>query len=372
VLPALLLNYLGQGALLIRDPTAIENPFYRMAPPWALLPVVGIATVATVIASQALISGAFSLTLQAVQLGYSPRVQIEHTSARERGQIYIPAVNWALMVACIGLVLGFRSSSNLAAAYGVAVTTTMAITTLLFYFVARERWGWTAWRAGSLTAGFLVIDLAFWGANLLKIPHGGWFPLVAGAVVFTLLTTWKRGRVILSKRMRDQILPLGSFLERVMQHPPHRVHGTAVFMFSSVSGTPPALLHNLKHNKVLHERVVFLTIRTEEVPTVPPEQRASVEALGHALWQVVLRYGFMEDVDIPAALRAVEQDGLAFPPMETTYFLGRETLIATKRPGMALWREHLFALMSRNARPATTFFKLPPNRVVELGAQVEL
>jgi KUP system potassium uptake protein len=372
VLPALLLNYFGQGALLIRDPAAIENPFYHMAPAWALLPVVGIATVATVIASQALISGAFSLTLQAVQLGYSPRVEIEHTSARERGQIYIPSVNWALMVSCIGLVLGFRSSSNLAAAYGVAVTTTMAITTLLFYFVARERWGWSAWRAGLLTAGFLVIDLGFWGANLLKIPHGGWFPLVVGAVVFTLLTTWKRGRLVLSKRMRDRTLPLDSFLESLLPHPPHRVPGTAVFMYGSASGTPPALLHNLKHNKVLHERVVFLTIRTEEVPMVPAEERARVEALGHALWQVVLRYGFMEDVDIPAALRAVERDGLSFPPMDTTYFLGRETLIATKRPGMALWREHLFSLMSRNARPATSFFRLPPNRVVELGAQVEL
>jgi KUP system potassium uptake protein len=276
------------------------------------------------------------------------------------------------MAACIGLVLGFRSSSNLAAAYGVAVTTTMAITTLLFYFVARERWGWSMWRAGSLTAGFLVIDLAFWTANLLKIPHGGWFPLVVGAVVFTLLTTWKRGRLVLSKRMRDRTLPLDDFLESLLRHPPQRVPGTAVFMYSSASGTPPALLHNLKHNKVLHERVVFLTIRTEEVPTVPLEERAKVQALGHALWQVVLRYGFMEDVDIPAALRAIEQDGLAFPLMDTTYFLGRESLIATRRPGMALWREHLFALMSRNARPATAFFRLPPNRVVELGAQVEL
>ncbi|HEX5581090.1 MAG TPA: potassium transporter Kup, partial [Gemmatimonadaceae bacterium] len=372
VLPSLLLNYLGQGALLIRDPSAVENPFYRLAPEWALLPVVVIATAATVIASQALISGAFSLTLQAVQLGYSPRVQIEHTSARERGQIYIPAVNWALMAACIGLVLGFRSSTHLAAAYGVAVTTTMTITTLLFYFVARERWGWSAWRAGLLMAAFLVVDLGFWGANLLKIPHGGWFPLVVGAVVFTLLTTWKRGRLILSKRMRERTLPLSAFLESFLKHPPHRVPGTAVFMYSSASGTPPALLHNLKHNKVLHERVVFLTIRTEEVPTVPPGERARVQALGHSFWQVVLRYGFMEDVDIPAALRAIEYDGLSFPPMDTTYFLGRETLLATKRPGMALWREHLFSLMSRNARPATSFFRLPPNRVVELGAQVEL
>jgi KUP system potassium uptake protein len=372
VLPALLLNYFGQGALLIRDPAAVENPFYQMVPQWALIPVVVIATAATVIASQALISGAFSLTLQAVQLGYSPRVRIEHTSERERGQIYIPSVNWLLMIACIALVLGFRSSTNLAAAYGVAVTTTMTITTLLFYFVARERWGWGRYKAGAIAGGFLVIDLAFWGANLLKIPHGGWVPLAIGAVVFTLLTTWKRGRLVLSKRMRDRTLPLEQFVESLMRHPPHRVSGTAVFMFGSSTGTPPALLHNLKHNQVLHERVVFLTIRTEEVPAVAPEARARVESLGHGLWQVVLRYGFMEDADIPAALQALEHDSLAFPPMSTTYFLGRETLIATKHPGMAVWRERLFAIMARNARPATAYFRLPPNRVVELGAQVEL
>lgn len=373
VLPALLLNYFGQGALLIRDPSAIAHPFYHMAPGWALLPLVVMATAATVIASQALISGAFSLTLQAVQLGYSPRVQIDHTSARERGQIYIPSVNWALMVACIGLVLGFRSSTHLAAAYGVAVTTTMTITTLLFYFVARERWGWSAWSAGGLMAAFLVVDLGFWAANLLKISHGGWFPLVVGAVVFTLLTTWKRGRLILSRRMRARTLPLHTFFESFMQHPPHRVPGTAVFMYSSTAGVPPALLHNLKHNRVLHERVVLLTISTEEVPAVPPADRAYVQPLGHSFWQVVLRYGFMEDVNIPVALHTIEHDGLSFPPLETTYFLGRETLIATRGgPGMALWRERLFSLMSRNARPATSFFRLPPNRVVELGVQVEI
>jgi KUP system potassium uptake protein len=372
VLPSLLLNYFGQGALLIRDPSAVSNPFFRMVPAWALVPVVVIATLATVIASQALISGAFSLTLQAVQLGYSPRVRIEHTSATERGQIYIPSVNWALMVCCIALVLGFRNSTNLAAAYGVAVTTTMAITTVLFYFVARERWKWSALAAGSLCGVFLIIDLVFWSANLLKIPHGGWVPLVIGAVVFTLLTTWKKGRLILSERMTDRSLPREAFLESLLQHPPHRVTGTAVFMYGSATGTPPALLHNLKHNKVLHERVVFLSIRTEEVPTVDDAERVSIASLGHGLWQVTLRYGFMEEADVPAALGAIEGDDLAFRTMDTTYFLGRETLIATKRKGMALWREHLFALMSRNARPATTFFRLPPNRVVELGAQVEL
>jgi KUP system potassium uptake protein len=372
VLPALLLNYLGQGALLIGDPQAIANPFFRMVPGWALLPVVVVATLATVIASQALISGAFSLTLQAVQLGYAPRVQIEHTSAREMGQIYIPSVNWALMICCIALVLGFKNSTNLAAAYGLAVTATMAITTTLFYFVARERWGWGPAKAGAVAGVFLVIDLAFLGANVLKIPHGGWVPLVIGGAVFTLLTTWKKGRLLLAERMQERTLPRDLFLESLMQHPPHRVPGTAVFMYGTATGTPPALLHNLKHNRVLHERVVFLSVRTEEVPVVDAAERSSAQEIGHGLWQVTLRYGFMEDVDIPAALLALGRPELAFKPMETTYFLGRETLIATRRKGMALWREHLFAVMSRNARPATTFFRLPPNRVVELGAQVEL
>jgi KUP system potassium uptake protein len=372
VLPALLLNYFGQGALLIRDPSAVDNPFFRMAPSWALLPVVVIATMATVIASQALISGAYSLTLQAVQLGYSPRLQIEHTSARERGQIYIPSVNWVFMVVCISLVLGFRTSSNLTAAYGASVATTMTITSILFYFLARERWGWSRPKAGLIAGGFLIIDLAFWGANLPKIPHGGWVALLIGALIFTLLTTWKRGRLVLSKRMRDRTVPLADFLDSLVAHPPHRVPGTAVFMYNSSTRTPPALLHNLKHNKVLHERVVFLTVRTAEVPTVPDEDRVRVEPLGPGLWRVVLHYGFMEDVDIPAALAALGHEELRFRPMDTTYFLGRETLIATQRRGMALWREHLFAIMSRNARPATTFFRLPPNRVVELGAQVEL
>ncbi|WP_425485838.1 potassium transporter Kup [Gemmatirosa kalamazoonensis] len=372
VLPALLLNYFGQGALLLANARAIDNPFFHMVPAWALLPAVILATVATVIASQALISGAFSLTLQAVQLGYSPRVRIDHTSATERGQIYIPSVNWALMIACIGLVVGFKNSTNLAAAYGVAVTTTMAITTLLFHFVAHERWGWGHLKAGALTALFLTIDLAFFGANVLKIPHGGWFPLVIGAVVFTLLTTWKKGRQVLSTRMREMVLPRAGFLESIAAHPPHRVKGTSVFMFGDTKGTPPALLHNLKHNKVLHERVVFLAVVTQEIPQVPPEERVTVEDLGHGFWQVKLRYGFMEEADVPAALAAIERDGLSFKPMDTTFFLGRETLIATKRPGMAVWREKLFALMAQNARPATTFFRLPPNRVVELGAQVEL
>ena len=372
VLPALLLNYLGQGALVVRDPTAVDNPFYRMAPPWALVPLVVLATAATVIASQALISGAFSLTLQAVQLGYSPRVQIDHTSSREIGQIYIPSINWALMVACIALVVGFKSSTNLAAAYGVAVTTTMAITTLLFYFVARERWEWTRARAAAVAGGFLAIDLVFLAANLPKVPHGGWFPLLVGAGVFTLLTTWKKGRQILADRLREQALPRALFLEQMATHAPHRVRGTAVFMFGDSRGTPPALLHNLKHNKVLHEHVVFLSVVTQEVPSVPAADRVELQALGNGFWQVRLNYGFMQDADVPTALAAIEHDALAFRPLDTSYFLGRETLLAAERPGMALWRERLFATMSRNARPATVFFRLPPNRVVELGAQVEL
>jgi KUP system potassium uptake protein len=371
-LPALLLNYFGQGALVLRDPTAVENPFYRMAPGWALYPMVALATAAAVIASQALISGAFSLTRQAVQLGYSPRVDIEHTSEREIGQIYIPGVNRLLMVACIALVLGFRSSSNLAAAYGIAVTGTMAITTVLFYFVARERFGWTFWQAGAPAAFFLVIDMAFFLANATKIEHGGWFPLLVGAGVFTAMTTWKTGRQILSRRLMETTLPIDLFLEDVRRNSPTRVPGTAVFMFGNPTGVPPALLHNLKHNKVLHQTVVLLRVDTEEVPVVDAKDRVTLEELGHGFFRMVMHYGFMEDPDVPAVLRQVKHPNLGLPPMDTTFFLGRETLIASKKPGMAIWREQLFAIMSRNARTATSFFGLPPNRVVELGAQIEL
>ncbi|MEX0907390.1 MAG: potassium transporter Kup [Gemmatimonadota bacterium] len=371
VLPSLLLNYFGQGALIIGDPAAVEDPFFLMAPRWALGPLVILTTMATIIASQAVISGAFSLTRQAVQLGYLPRVEIDHTSEREIGQIYIPSVNWALMIACIGLVLGFRSSSNLAAAYGVAVTTTMVVTTIIFYVVARERWRWALPAAALLCAFFLAIDLAFWGANLVKVPDGGWFPLVIAAAAFAVMTTWKTGRRILADRLTARSLPRELFLREVLETPPTRVSGTAVFMYSNPDGTPPALLHNMKHNKVLHERVVFLSIETEGVPHVDPAARARVHDLGAGMFQILLRYGFMEDVDVPKALRAIET--LTFKPMETTYFLGRETLIATRRrKGMAIWREKLFALMSRNAGSATSFFRLPPNRVVELGAQIEL
>ena len=373
VLPALLLNYFGQGALIIGQPEMVQNPFFRMAPAWALFPIVLIATAATIIASQALISGSYSLTMQAVQLGYSPRVDIEHTSAEEMGQIYIPAINWGLMLSCIGLVLGFRTSSNIAAAYGVAVTTTMVVTSVLFFVVARERWKWSLPVAILVGGFFLIIDLAFWGANLLKIPHGGWFPLLVGAIVFTLLSTWKKGRQILSKRLRAQTLPRELFLDNIRTNPPVRVPGTAVYMYSNPEGTPPALLHNLKHNKVLHDRVVFLSIVTEEVPFVPADERVTVEHLSDGIYQLVLHYGFMADVDVPKALAATNHEGLVFKPMETTFFLGRETLIASKKQrGMAHWREQLFSLMTRNARSASSFFRLPPNRVVELGAQIEL
>jgi KUP system potassium uptake protein len=373
VLPALLLNYFGQGALLISRPATVENPFFLMAPSWALYPVVIIATMATVIASQALISGSYSLTMQAVQLGYSPRLDIQHTSAREKGQIYIPAINWALMLACIGLVLGFRSSSHLAAAYGVAVTTTMVVTSVLFYVVARERWRWSLPVALLVGGVFLGVDVAFWGANLLKIPHGGWFPLVIGAIVFTLLTTWKKGRQILASRMKTRTLPIDEFVQNILDHPPTRVPGTAVYMYSNPAGAPPALLHNLKHNKVLHTRVAFLSVATDEVPFVEPERRHQVRRLHENVYVISLHYGFMEDADVPAALSGIDEQGLRFNRMEISYFLGRETLIATRRgKGMALWREKLFAAMSNNARSAASFFRLPPNQVVELGAQVEL
>lgn len=372
VLPALLLNYFGQGALLILEPDSVENPFYSLAPEWALYPVVLIATAATVIASQALISGVFSLTRQAVQLGYCPRMHIEHTSTHKIGQIYIPAVNWALMGACIALVLGFRTSSNLAAAYGVAVTTTMVVTTLLFYVVARERWRWSL-RVVILVAGcYLVIDLAFWTANLIKIPHGGWFPLVVGAAVFTMLSTWKAGRQILAERLQARTLSLEMFLNEIAQNPPTRVQGTAVFMSSNPYGTPPAILHNLKHNQVLHQRVIFLSVVTEEVPYVNEKDMFEIRPLGEGIFQIVLRVGFMENLNIPETLARIRHEEIEFKPMTTSYFLGSETLIITKQSGMASWRQRLFTVMARNARPASTFFGLPANRVVELGAHIQL
>ena len=372
VLPALLLNYFGQGALLLERPNAVVNPFYRMAPPWALYPVVIIATMATVIASQALITGAFSLAMQSVQLSYLPRVEIQHTSATQFGQIYIPAINWILMVSCVALVIAFRSSSNLAAAYGVAVTTTMVITTLLLAVVARERWRWPLPVVIAFTAFFLVIDGAFWIANLVKIPAGGWFPLAVGALVFTVMTTWKRGRQILSDRLRENTLPFDEFTERLHAEEIARVPGTAVFMYSNPQATPPALLNNLAHNRVIHERVILLSVRTEEVPFIKPEKRVEVHEMPDHFSQVILHYGFLQSPNVPEGLELACEQGLDCDLDGVTYFLGRERLLATERPGMAIWREKLFALMSRNSRNATDFFALPPDRVVELGTQVEL
>jgi KUP system potassium uptake protein len=372
VLPSLLLNYFGQGALLLAQPSAAENPFYLLAPSWAIFPMIVLAVAAAVIASQAVISGAFSLTMQAVQLGFSPRIRISHTSTREYGQIYIAGVNWALMMGCVLTVLAFRTSSNLAAAYGVAVTATMVITTLLWYVVARERWGWNLLIAGSLAGAFLVVDLAFFGANIIKVAQGGWFPLGLAAIVFALMTTWKQGRRILGERIQAQARPLKEFLADVLRNPVTRVPGTAVFMSGSGSRTPPALRHNLEHNKVLHERVVFVTVKTRQVPHVPLTRRVEVEDLGPGIYGVRLYYGFMEDPNIPQALEGAVEQGLTLVSPDTTYFLGRETIIAARRPGMASWRERLFALMSRNATTATAYFGIPAQQVVELGEQIEL
>lgn len=372
VMPALMLNYLGQGALLIENPTAAENPFYRLAPAWALYPLIVLATCAAIIASQALISGAYSLTMQAIQLGFMPRLKIEHTSSTEMGQIYIPALNWALMLGCIAIVVGFGSSSNLAAAYGVAVTATMVITTILLGVVEREKWRWSLPVALGLSGFFLIIDLAFFGANIIKIPHGGWFPLVVGAIIFLLMTTWKKGRRILAARLLSRAHPIEDFLSDIAKNPPVRVPGTAVFMNGTAAGTPPALMHNLEHNKVLHECVVLLTVKTKQAPYVELEDRVNIEPLGHEFYRMIINYGFMEDPDIPTVLEGMEPPAPSFDPMSTTYFLGRETVMASKNPGMMLWREKLFALMSRNASSATAYFCLPPNRVVELGSQVEI
>lgn len=372
VLPALFLNYLGQGALVLENPAAASNPFYRLAPAWALYPLVALATAAAVIASQALISGSFSLTMQAVQLGYVPRVAIEHTSSSARGQIYIPWINWGLMLACISLVLGFGSSDNLAAAYGIAVVLTMIITTLLLFFVARKIWKWRRWRAGALCAVFLLVELAFLVANLAKIGHGGWFPLAIGIAGFTLMSTWKTGRQRLRQRLINSMLPIEDFLRDVAHSKPLRVPGTAVFLAGNPDGTPAALTHNFKHNRIIHKRVVLLTIIIEEIPYVEADQRLSVKDLGEEFYRVIGRYGFMEKPDAQNILKLCKRFGLHFREMETTFFLSRETIIPSERRGLARWRKRLFALMARNAQPANAYFQLPPNRVVELGLQIEI
>ncbi len=381
VLPALLLNYFGQGALLLDNPEAAYNPFYSLVPSWALYPMIVVSTMAAVVASQALISGAFSLTRQAMQLGYSPRMTIIHTSHTKEGQIYIPEVNWGLMAACVGLVLGFRSSTNLAASYGVAVTGTMTITTILFAFVARARWHWSRGRVAAITGLLLVVDLAFFSANLVKIPDGGWFPLAVAALVYTLMTTWKRGRYFLSRIMRDNSLPLDLFIPDIARRQPPRVPGVAVFMTSDASGAPPVLLHHLKHNKVLHEKVVLMSLVSEEIPQVDEADRVEFNPLGEGFYQVVARYGFMETPDVPSVLLSLRRPKPEAPEetepvvarlMDTTFYLGRETLLPTGTSRMARWRKRLFIVMQRNAQSATAFFGLPPNRVVEMGAQIQL
>jgi KUP system potassium uptake protein len=371
VLPALVLNYFGQGALLLADPAAVRNPFYLLAPSWLLFPLIGLATAATVIASQAVISGAFSVTRQVIQMGYAPRLIIRHTSAAEAGQIYIPFVNWTLAVGVALLVLGFQSSSNLAAAYGIAVTATFAIDTLLLGLVMRVLWDVSRKKTLAVMLVFLCIDLAFFGANVVKIPDGGWFPLLAAAMIFTLLVTWKRGRQLVAQRLQERGLPLAPFVESLLASPPLRVPGTAVFMTADPNGVPLALLHNLKHNKVLHERVVILNMRYAEVPYVPEANRLELHTLADGFYHLIVRYGFMDYIDIPQALARCPC-GMAFEMMDTTFFFSRENVIPARGEGMALWREHVFAAMARNAASPMTFFKIPANRVVELGAQLEI
>ena len=370
VFPALILNYFGQGALLIDNPAAIENPFYYLVPMWAVPWLVVLATAATVIASQAVISGAFSVTRQAIQLGYLPRMNIVHTSSGEIGQVYIPFVNWLLMVFVVALVIGFDSSDNLAAAYGVAVTGTMLIDTLLISIVIVMIWKWNRALTCAVIVSFLIVDLAFLSSNLTKVPNGGWFPLAVGLLMFVLLTTWKRGRSLVFDRMSTDTLPVESFIEAIGDV--QRVEGTGVFMSSNNRIVPHAMLHNLKHNKVIHERVVLLTLRYAQTPTVPDEERLQVQALGANFYRMDARFGYMEDSDVPKVLELAAKRGVMFDTMSTSFFLSRETLIPSRMPGMAVWREHLFSWMSRNATSAKDFFRIPPNRVVELGTQIEI
>jgi KUP system potassium uptake protein len=376
VLPALLLNYMGQGAMILSAAphealARVKDPFFYLAPDSLRLPLVLLATAATVIASQAVISGAFSVTQQAIQLGFVPRLRISHTSEAAAGQIYIPVINWALLTMVILLVLTFRSSSNLAAAYGIAVTGAMLIDSILISVVLRQMWNWNRYVVAGLLALFFLVDFSYLSANLLKIPAGGWFPLLVGAIAFTFLTTWAKGRQLMINRMNEASLPIEIFIKSAAPSAA-RVPGTAVFMTSSASGVPHALLHNLKHNKVLHERVILLTVRIEDVPYVSEEKRVEQSDYGSGFYRVVLRYGFMEEVDVPAALAQLKSCGPQCKMMDTSFFLARQTLLASSRPGMAIWREKLFAWMLRNAESAMEFFKLPTNRVVELGSQVEI
>ena len=370
-LPALMLNYFGQGALLLRSPSAASSPFYLLAPRDFQWPLLIIATAAAIVASQALISGAFSLTQQSIQLGYSPRMQIIHTSKREAGQIYIPEINKALMVGCLLLVVAFRSSSALSAAYGIAVTGAMAITSMMFGIVARQRWNWPLPRVIALTAVFLIIDLSFFSANVVKIEHGGWVPLMLAIGIYTLMSTWKRGRQQLGQIQDGNAMPIDTFLTSISRNPPARVKGTAVFMTSTPGGVPVVLLHHLKHNKMLHETVILLSVQTRGIPEVPVEERVAFEPLGQGFFRVVAMYGFMQSPDVPAVLATLAERDVPVAPMSTSYYLGHERLVLTGPTRMPRWRKKLFAFMSRNARSATEFFHIPPNRVLELGAQIE-
>ncbi len=371
VLPALMLNYMGQGALLLRDASAIENPFYMLAPEALRLPLVLVATMAAVIASQAVITGAFSVTQQAIQLGFMPRLRIDHTSASTAGQIYIPLINWLLMTMVILLVLTFQNSSNLTAAYGIAVTGAMFIDSCLLAVLLFSLWRWKWWQAAPLLALFFVVDGAYFAANLTKVPDGGWFPLLVGLIIFTFLTTWAKGRKLMIARLRESAMPIQIFITSAANSAT-RVPGTAVFMTSTPDGVPHALLHNLKHNKVLHERVILLTVKIADEPYVADDDRARIDDLGRGFHRMILRFGFMEDADVPAALKRIDVCGGEFRMIETSFFLARQTLLPSAKPGMAVWREKLFAWMLRNAESAMEFFRLPTNRVVELGSQVEI
>jgi KUP system potassium uptake protein len=371
-LPALVLNYFGQGALLLNNPEAIVNPFYMLAPKWALVPMVMLSTLATVIASQALISGVFSITRQAVQLGFCPRISIIHTSSHEIGQIYIPAVNWSLFVGVIWLVLTFKTSSNLAAAYGIAVTGTMIITTVLAFEVARQKWNWGLGKAIFIFGSFAVMDLSFFGANALKIAHGGWVPLVIGGLIYILMTTWQKGRRILYEHLKTRSMPVEEFCQKILREPPIRVPGTALYMSGDPWGIPVPLLHNLKHNKVLHQRVAILTITTREVPMVPKKDRVTIQEVIPNFYRILVHYGFMETPKMKHILEACRQRDIHFKLEETTFVLGRETILASGHLEMSIWREKLFALMAKNAQRPTAFFKIPPNQVIEVGIQVEM
>ncbi len=372
VMPALTLNYFGQGALLLKSPEAVKNPFFMLAPEWVILPLVALATMATVIASQAMITGAFSVTKQAVQLGYLPRLQMRHTSVRETGQIYVPFINWGLFVAIVMAVVMFRSSSNLAAAYGIAVTSDMLITTILTFFVIRYGWRYPLWLCVSATSVFFFVDFTFWASNLLKLEQGGWFPVLIGSAVFTLMMTWKKGRALLNEKLKADSIDLKSFLEAVFVNPPTRVEGTAVFLTAEPGTVPNAMLHNLKHNKVLHENNLFVTVQSHEVPWIGMNKRVEIESLGHSCWQVTLHYGFKNDPDVPRALELIRARGCEIEHMKTSYFLSRDTVVPSIGRGMAPWREKLFAQMHHNASAAADFLNLPNNSVVELGSKIEI